>query len=175
MEPHESPDMSRLDSPDDELRQIALDGGLMGPMVDLFVRLVHKAGSSGVTGKLGYGEYSQRAAHELLRRTLAVIGDGRNAALRCWCLDFLAGTNVFGGKSETEIGRRWGYTRSNVSYIVKELQAKLGMLGATGGKDEAAVVAYRVRAKASHDSGKMARKAKPFAFAANYQTKLCPN
>lgn len=149
-EPSYQPDHSELDSPDDQLRQIASDNGLKGQLTEIFVRLVHQACQSGIVEKLPYGEITAQGAHEIIKRTIAIVGDSQTAALRCWCLDYLIGGGVFGGKSEIRIARRFGCTRANVSYIVKHLQKELGLGEPPGGKSREAVGVYRERAKRIH-------------------------
>jgi hypothetical protein len=99
-------------------------------------------------------ELGSTAAHELIRRVLAIIGDGTNAGLRAWCIDFLAGTNVFGGQSETKIAMRWGFTRANVSHLIRKLKRELGLSTVRGGKADAASSVYAARAKRNHAEGR---------------------
>lgn len=156
MEPHTLPEFE--ERPEDELAELMLAMNVPPSMLAQMIQVVHKAGEAGVLEKLGYGELGLKAAHEIIKRVLGLIGDGQNSGLKAWCLDFLAGTNVFGGKSETAIGLKWGFTRANVCHIVNRMKEQLSMLAPRGGKKEGTAKKYRERAKKSHADGKIQKR-----------------
>jgi len=89
------------------------------------------------------------AALEVLH--LCTQNPKREIALRAWCMLFvLERTN----KTETQIGRMLGYTKANVSAVVKSLQRDLKLRKARSMKSDQAVDAYRTRAKAVHQRNK---------------------
>ena len=168
MQPHTTPDMaSMVDTPEDELREIAARY-VPREMLDVIPKILHEAARKNLIERMGIG-CEERALQEMTRRILMVIGDGRNSGVRAWCVDFLAGTGVFGGLSETEIGRKWGVHRATISRICKDLQSVLGMSPAPGGKRDHASLVYHFRAKANHAEGKIKRQPRTYAGATKFR------
>ena len=157
---------AHCDSPDDQLAELFAEALVPLQAIRQAIRAVYRALELGILERMKAAEYlAQPVTHELLRRVLSLIGDSPNAALRVWCLDFLAGTNLYGGKSEIAIARQWGCGRANVSRIVKELQAMLGTHVPIGGKAQSACESYAERARRNHAEGKIKKPFRPWAGA----------
>jgi len=80
-----------------------------------------------------------------------VVITGRQQAMRAQAILFAIGRTR---KTETEIAKEFGYTRANVSAVVKQYQRKLGLWKSRGMKSEAAVKVYRERATRVHNQRK---------------------
>lgn len=149
-EPHYVPDLTALDSPADYLREIASRHNISGTQAE-FDALINEAMESGVFERIA----ETRSTHELAHRILAIIGDGKDAGLKCWIVDFVCGTNIFGGKTETDIAERWGQRKANVNRMVKDMQWQLGIAKMAGGRKADASRTYAIRARRNHAEGKI--------------------
>lgn len=86
---------------------------------------------------------------------------GERARIEAQCVDFVLGTAVERGKSQTAIARENSVGKASVSKRCRQLVKRLGVLPSRGMKDEEAVAAYKDR-----QTGKRAKpKAEPWAFA----------
>lgn len=168
-EPYLVPDVAGdIDKPEDELAELLEAAGVPESVLWEAIQAIHEAAKLGILERMTV-IVGNRTAHELIKRVLALIGDSPNAALRVWCLDFLAGTNLYGGRTERMIAREWGCTPSNVSRIVKELEAMLGTHAALGGKSKAACRTYAERARRNHAEGKIKKPVRPYLAASFYE------
>ena len=75
----------------------------------------------------------------------------RQQAMRAQAILFAIGRTH---KTETQIAEEFGYTRANVSAVVKQYQRKLSLCKSRGMKSEDAVEVYRERAKRVHTKRK---------------------
>ena len=75
----------------------------------------------------------------------------RQMAMRGQALLFVTGRTP---KSETQIAKEFGYTRANVSAVVKRYQRKLELMKSRGMRSDDAVEIYRERAKSVHKQRK---------------------
>lgn len=138
------PDMAGLiDSAHDIVRELADDFSFPHEKAIAFFQKTREA----------TGDVSVERVHEYFRRVLQIIGDADNAQFRVWCVDFLMGTNLFGGKSETDIALRFGYTRASASATIKDIQRQLGLPAPRGGKRDAVSRTYARRATRAHAKG----------------------
>lgn len=79
----------------------------------------------------------------------------RQMAMRGQALLFATGRTP---KTETQIAKEFGYTRANVSAVVKRYQRKLELMKSRGMKSDRAVEIYSERAKAVHKQRKQKEK-----------------
>jgi DNA-binding MarR family transcriptional regulator len=104
-------------------------------------------------GSIARGEDAIVLALQLVTQLMRGDGDshkvmtGRQQAMRAQAILFAIGRTH---KTETQIAEEFGYTRANVSAVVKQYQRKLSLCKSRGMKSEDAVEVYRERAKRVH-------------------------
>lgn len=139
------------DSPQDIIREIAAKHGI--PLA-AFVAAMDNAIADGVLDHLP----GQHTAADSLPRIVALIGDGPNCGLRAWCIDFVAGTNIFNIQTETEIGQRWGVERATVNRLIQEIRNGLHLVVVPGCRPESTRITYAIRARKNHAEKKITKK-----------------
>jgi DNA-binding MarR family transcriptional regulator len=104
-------------------------------------------------GSIARGEDAIVLALQLVTQLMRGDGEshkvmtGRQQAMRAQAILFAIGRTH---KTETQIAEEFGYTRANVSAVVKQYQRKLSLCKSRGMKSEDAVEVYRERAKRVH-------------------------
>jgi len=108
-------------------------------------------------GSIARGEDAIVLALQMVTQLLLGDGDShkvmtaRQQAMRAQALLFAIGRTR---KTETQIAQEFGYTRANVSAVVKNYQRKFKLWKSRGMKSDAAVEVYRERAKRVHRENK---------------------
>ena len=108
-------------------------------------------------GSIARGEDAIVLALQLVTQLMRGDGEshkimtGRQQAMRAQAILFAIGRTH---KTETQIAQEFGYTRANVSAVVKQYQRKLNLSKSRGMKSDQAVKVYRERAKRVHRKNK---------------------
>ena len=152
-EPSHKPDMSAMDSPEDQIRELAASFGFDSEQQNNLLTVIRMAGENGLL----HDDDADDRVKDALRKLIRLVGDASNAGLTCWCVDYAFGLDIFGGMSETQIGLKWGRNRATVSLIIRQVREQFGV-ASRGCRTQHAADAYRARARAAHASGKMKRK-----------------
>jgi hypothetical protein len=162
---------AEIDKPEDRLLEriarmsLALPPGVQRPFFNRCVAAaalaaLRESARDGTLADLFDGLEPVSADLEGVARILAELIDSDNPRLQAKCMDFVLGTGLCQGKSQTVIALEEGVGKAAVSKRCKVLQTALGVPPGRGMKREEACASYRER-----QLGKRAKpKPQPWAF-----------